>query len=62
MGYAKVVGSVGHRPRESQGEGNGDEIGVRFGFGVRHGGGGGVGNRKQGKRLKWGGMEWGECG
>ena len=24
--------------------------------------GGGAGNRNQGKRLKWGRMEWGECG
>ena len=60
-GYAKVVGSVGHRLGEVQGKGNGDRIGVRFGFGIRHGGGGGAGNRKQGKRLKWGGMERSEC-
>ena len=60
MGYAKVVGSVGHRLGECQGEGNGNGIGVRFR--VRHGGGGGKGNRKQGKRLKWGGMERSECG
>ena len=25
-------------------------------------GGGGAGNRKQGKRLKWGGMEQSKCG
>ena len=61
MSYAKVVGSVGHRLGEGQGEGNGDRIGVRFGFRVRHGGGGGAGNRKQGKRLKWVRMGRSEC-
>ena len=59
-GYTKVVGSVGHRLGEGQGKENGNRIGVRLG--VRHGGGGGAGNRKQGKRIKWGGMERSECG
>ena len=30
-------------------------------FGDIHVGGGDVGHRKQGKRLKWGGMERSEC-
>ena len=38
-GYAKVVGSDGNRLGKSQGKVNIDGIGVRFGFGVRHGGG-----------------------
>ena len=37
-------------------------IGFRLGFGVRHGGGGGAGHRKQGKRLQWDRMERSECG
>ena len=60
-GYAKVVIPVGNRLGKSQGKGKGDGIGVRFGLGVRHRGGSGAGNRKQGKQLKWGGMERGEC-
>ena len=61
-GYATVVGPVGNRLGKIQGKRNGDGIGVRFGFRVIHGGGGGAGNRNQGKRLKWGGMERSECG
>ena len=60
-GYAKVVGPVGHRLGEIQGEVNRDGLGVRLRFGVRHGWGGGTGNRKQGKQLQWGGMERREC-
>ena len=59
-GNTKVVGSDGHRLGEGQGEGSGNGISVRIGDG--HGGGGGAVNRKQGKRLKWGGMERSECG
>ena len=55
-----MLGTVRHRLVEGQGEGNGNGIGDRLG--VRHGGGGGTGNIKQGKRLKWGGMERSECG
>ena len=57
-----MVGPAGHRLGESQGEVNRDGIGVRLGFGVRHGGIGGAGHRNQGKRLQWGGMEQSECG
>ena len=59
-GYTKVVGTVDHRLGEGQGKGNGNGIDVRIG--VRHERGGGARNRKQGKRLKWGGMERSECG
>ena len=45
---------------ESKGDGSGNGIGVRIRD--RHGGGGDAGHRKQGKRLKWGGMERSECG
>ena len=58
-GDTEVVGAEGHRLGEGQGEGSGNRIGVRLR--ERHGGGVGAGNRKQGKRLKWGGIERGEC-
>ena len=61
-GYFKVVGTVGNLLGESKGKGNGDGSDVLFGIVGRHGGGGGAGSRKQGKRLKWGVMERGECG
>ena len=55
-----VVGSDGHRLGEVKGEGSGNVIGVRLGD--IHRGGGGAGNRNQGKRIKWGGMERSKCG
>ena len=61
-GYVKVVGKVGNLLGERKGEGNVDGSNARFGIGDRHGGGGGVVSRKQGKRIKWGGMERGKCG
>ena len=59
-GNTEVVVSDGYRLGEGQGEVSGNGIGVRLGD--RHGGGGGARNRKQGKRLKWGGMERSKCG
>ena len=59
-GNTEVVGSDGHRLGEGQDERNGNGIGVQIGDG--HGGGGGAGHRKQGKRIKLGGMEWSKCG
>ena len=59
-GNTEVVGSDGNIMGEGQGKGSGNVIGVQLGD--RHGGGGGEGNRKHGKRLKWGGMERSECG
>ena len=60
-GYVKVVRKVGNLLGEIKGKGNGDGIDVWFGIGGRNGGGGGVVSRKQGKRIKWNGMERGEC-
>ena len=56
------MGKVGTWLGKSKGEGNGDGNDVRVVNGDRHGGGGGAGRRKQGKRIKRGGMERGECG
>ena len=59
-GNNEVVRPDGYRLGEGKSEGSGNVIGVQVGD--RHGGGGGKGHRKQGKRLKWGGMERSECG
>ena len=59
-GNNEVVGPDGYILGEGKGKGNGNVIGVRVGD--KHGGGRGAGHRKQGKRLKWGGMERSECG
>ena len=59
-GNTEVVGSDRHRLGEGQGEGHGNGLGVQLGD--RHEGGGGKGNRNQGKRLKWGGMKRSKCG
>ena len=59
-GDTEMVVAEGHILGEGQGKGSGNRIGVQLGD--RHGGVGGSGNRKQDKRLKWGGMERGECG
>ena len=58
-GNNEVVGPEVNKLGEVKSEGNGDVIRVRIGD--RHGGGGDVRRRKQGKRLEWGGMERSEC-
>ena len=59
-GNNEVVGPDGYRLGEGESKGSGNGIGVRIGY--IHGGGGDAGHRKQGKWLKWVGMEWSECG
>ena len=54
-----VVGPEGDRLGESQSKGSG--YGIRVGTGERHGRGGDAGRGQQGKRLKWGRMEWSKC-
>ena len=58
-GDNEVMGPEGNRMGEGKREGIGDGIG--FQIGDRHGGGGDAGRRKQGKWIKWGGMERSEC-
>ena len=54
-----MVVPEGNILREGKSEGSRDGIG--FQIGDRHGSGGNTGRRKQGKRLKWDGMERSEC-
>ena len=55
-----MMGLDGHRLGEGQGGGSVNGIGVQIGD--RRGGGGGAGHRRQGKRIKWGGMERSDSG
>ena len=58
-GNNEVVGPEGDILVEGKSKGSGDGIEVRSGY--RHGRGGNVGRRQQGKRLEWGEMERSEC-
>ena len=59
-GNNEVVVPDGYILGEGKSKGRGN--GIRVQIGDRHGGGGVVGHRKQGKWIKWGGMERSECG